>query len=50
MGMARRSIFPAVSTVATLVNLGVSMRLFAASKRHHSITLEADARHLLVDV
>lgn len=40
----------AVSTVATLVNLGVSMRLFAASKRHHSITLESDARHLLVDV
>ena len=39
-----------VSTAATLVNLGVSMRLFAASKRYHSITLEADARHLLVDV
>ncbi len=38
-----------VSSVATLVNLGVSMRLFAASKCYNSITLEADARHLLVD-
>ncbi|MGI8486138.1 MAG: cation diffusion facilitator family transporter, partial [Thermomicrobiales bacterium] len=38
-----------VSSVATLVNLGVSMRLFVASKRYNSITLEADARHLLVD-
>lgn len=38
-----------VSSVATLVNLGVSIRLSAASKRYNSITLEADARHLLVD-
>jgi len=39
-----------VSTGASLVNLGVSRVLLAASKRHHSIALEADAHHLLTDV
>jgi cation diffusion facilitator family transporter len=39
-----------VSAAASLVNLGVSRALFRASKRHHSIALEADARHLLTDV
>ena len=39
-----------VSTGASLVNLVVSRVLLAASKRHHSIALEADAHHLLTDV
>ncbi|HTO97908.1 MAG TPA: cation diffusion facilitator family transporter [Myxococcales bacterium] len=39
-----------VSAVASLVNLGVSRSLFRAGERHHSIALEADARHLLTDV
>ena len=40
----------AVSTLASLVNLGVARRLFRAAKEYRSITLEADARHLLTDV
>ena len=40
----------AVSTVASLINLGVAWRLFRAGKQYHSITLEADARHLFTDV
>jgi cation diffusion facilitator family transporter len=40
----------AVSAVATLLNLVVAWRLFRAARAHHSITLEADARHLLTDV
>ncbi|HET9552921.1 MAG TPA: cation diffusion facilitator family transporter [Anaeromyxobacteraceae bacterium] len=40
----------AVSTAASLVNLGVSRVLAAAGRRHHSIALEADARHLMTDV
>jgi len=39
-----------VSTAASLVNLGVSRVLLAASRRHHSIALEADAHHLMTDV
>jgi cation diffusion facilitator family transporter len=39
-----------VSTAASLVNLGVSRVLMAAGRRHHSIALEADARHLMTDV
>jgi cation diffusion facilitator family transporter len=39
-----------VSTAASLVNLGVSMILLRAGKRHNSIALEADARHLMTDV
>ncbi len=39
-----------VSTGASIVNLVVSRVLLAASKRHHSIALEADAHHLLTDV
>ncbi len=39
-----------VSTGASLVNFGVARVLLAAGKRHHSIALEADARHLLTDV
>ena len=40
----------AVATVASGVNLIVALRLSAASKRYHSITLDADARHLMTDV
>jgi cation diffusion facilitator family transporter len=39
-----------VSTLASLVNLGVAWRLFRAGREHSSITLEADARHLMTDV
>jgi cation diffusion facilitator family transporter len=39
-----------VSIVASLINLGVAWQLFQAGKRYHSITLEANARHLLTDV
>jgi cation diffusion facilitator family transporter len=40
----------AVSVAASLVNLAVSTVLLKASREHHSITLEADAKHLLTDV
>lgn len=39
-----------VSVAASLVNLAVARVLLAAGRRHHSIALEADARHLLTDV
>ncbi|HSB51453.1 MAG TPA: cation diffusion facilitator family transporter [Dissulfurispiraceae bacterium] len=39
-----------VSVVASLVNLGVALVLLRTAKRHHSITLEANAHHLLTDV
>jgi cation diffusion facilitator family transporter len=39
-----------VSVAASLVNLGVGLVLLRAGKRHQSITLEADAHHLLTDV
>jgi cation diffusion facilitator family transporter len=40
----------AVSTIASAINLGVAQVLMRAGRRHHSITLEADARHLMTDV
>ena len=40
----------AISVLASLVNLGVSLRLRRAAKAYRSITLEADAQHLLTDV
>jgi cation diffusion facilitator family transporter len=40
----------AVSTGAALINLAVARRLLAAGRRHRSIALEADARHLMTDV
>lgn len=40
----------AVSTVASLINLGVAWRLRRAAKAYRSITLEADAKHLITDV
>ena len=39
-----------VSVLAALVNLGVALRLLQVGKKHHSITLEANAHHLLTDV
>lgn len=40
----------AVAAVASLLNWGVARVLFRASREHHSITLEANARHLMTDV
>ncbi|NOU36930.1 MAG: cation transporter [Kiritimatiellaceae bacterium] len=40
----------AVSVAASLVNLVVAIILLWASRRHDSITLEANAHHLLTDV
>src|SRR5664280_2783968 len=39
-----------ISVAASLVNLFVSIVLFRAGKKYHSITLEADAQHLMTDV
>ncbi len=39
-----------ISLSASLINLGVSLVLMRAAKRYNSITLEADARHLMTDV
>jgi cation diffusion facilitator family transporter len=40
----------AISVVASLVNLGVALLLLRAARKHDSITLEANAYHLLTDV
>ncbi len=40
----------AISIIASLINLGVSLILMRAAKRYNSITLEADAKHLMTDV
>jgi cation diffusion facilitator family transporter len=40
----------AVSAAASVVNLVVALRLRQAGRMYESITLEADARHLLTDV
>ncbi len=39
-----------ISVVASLINLGVALILQRAGKTYNSITLEADARHLMTDV
>ena len=39
-----------ISVVASVVNLLVARTLFRAARRHQSITLEADAHHLMTDV
>jgi cation diffusion facilitator family transporter len=39
-----------ISVLASLVNLAVSQILLRAGKKHNSITLEADAHHLMTDV
>jgi cation diffusion facilitator family transporter len=40
----------AVSVVASVVNLGVGLLLLRVGRLHNSITLEANAHHLLTDV
>jgi cation diffusion facilitator family transporter len=40
----------AITSVASLVNFAVARVLFQAGRRYESITLEADARHLMADV
>lgn len=40
----------ALTFAATLINLGAGLALLRAGRRHHSITLEADGRHLMTDV
>ncbi len=40
----------AVSVIAALLNLGVARILLRAGRQYRSITLEADARHLMTDV
>ncbi len=40
----------AVSVVASIINLATARTLMAVGKKHNSITLEADAHHLLTDV
>jgi cation diffusion facilitator family transporter len=39
-----------VSVVASIINLGASRILMKAGKQYNSITLEADAQHLMTDV
>ncbi len=39
-----------ISLVAAAINYGVAVALMKAAKRHDSITLEADAQHLMTDV
>ena len=39
-----------VSVGASFINLGVALVILRAGRRHHSITLEANAHHLLTDV
>jgi cation diffusion facilitator family transporter len=39
-----------LTAVASAINFGVAMVLLRAGREHHSITLEADGRHLLTDV
>ncbi|QIK71684.1 cation transporter [Propioniciclava coleopterorum] len=40
----------ALSVLATLVNLGVGLVLIRQGRKHRSITLEADGKHLMTDV
>lgn len=40
----------AISVFASLINLGVALLLLKVGKKHHSITLEANAHHLFTDV
>jgi cation diffusion facilitator family transporter len=40
----------AISTGASLINLGVGALLLREGRRHRSIVIEADGRHLLTDV
>lgn len=40
----------ALSTIASIVNLAVARVLQVVGRRHHSVALEADAKHLMTDV
>ncbi|MBB5832297.1 cation diffusion facilitator family transporter [Brachybacterium aquaticum] len=40
----------AISVIASLVNGGVALVLLRAGKKHNSITLRADGKHLMTDV
>ena len=40
----------AISALATVINLAVATVILQAGRRYRSVTLEADARHLLADV
>lgn len=40
----------AISVLASLINLATARVLLSVGRRYHSITLEADAHHLLTDV
>lgn len=40
----------AISVVASGINLGVALVLLRAARQYESVTLQADARHLLTDV
>jgi cation diffusion facilitator family transporter len=40
----------AISLVASAINFAVAQVLLRASKKHHSILLEADGKHLMTDV
>lgn len=40
----------AISVAASLLNLGVALVLARAARRHNSITLKANSRHLMTDV
>ena len=48
--IARLDLGLGISVVASLINMGVAQVLLRAGRRHRSIALEADARHLLSDV
>jgi cation diffusion facilitator family transporter len=39
-----------ISLAATIINLVVGQILIRAGRKHHSITLEADGQHLMIDV
>lgn len=39
-----------ISVIASLINLSVSLVFVRAAKNYNSLTLEADARHLMTDV
>ncbi len=48
--LQRIDIGAAISALASIINLIVARILLAAGKKHQSITLEADGRHLMTDV
>ncbi len=50
LGIEQAGLGLLVSAFASLINLGVARVLLNAGKANNSITLEADARHLITDV